>query len=231
MELQFSQLTGVELAARKAISPQQDTAGQLKPIWADLDGAVITQDKVAALVADGRVFHAYVGNASTPVTLDAAWANTDPDLSLDAPAGITVIPLRVVVVLEAFGTEALFETMTLCSKTLAAASAGTKFTPINLRTRHTRESACSVYVGPTVTSGYTTGAFELFRECIQKAVTVGTGDDDSTAYPTKFEWNYLKDGPAPMLEGQASMATWATSQAASGYIQYVWAEVPTLPSP
>ena len=229
MELNFAQLTGVELAARNATTPQRESSdGFLKPLWASLDGAAVNLPYIQALVTDGRVFEAYVGSASTPVTLDAAWVNTDPDISLDVPSGITVIPIRITVVYEAFGTDALAETMTLCSKTLAAASAGTLFTPINYRTRHTRASACKVYVGPTVTSGYTTSAFELFRACNQLCGTMAAGE---AGPPNKFEWSIFKDGLAPMLEGEASLQTWAVSQESTGYIQYVWAEIPSLPTP
>ena len=190
------------------------------------DGSLFACDWIQALVLEGRVYMAYVGSATTPITLDASWANTDPDISLDVPDGTAIIPLAIKVVLEAFGTTALFETMTLVSRTLAASSAGTAFTPINIRTDAPQSSNCSVYVGPTVTSGYTTGAFELHRDCLQKAATISTADDDQGHKPNLFEWTLGQNGFAPVLVGPASMATWATSQAASGYIQYYWAEVP-----
>uniref|UniRef100_A0A6M3L351 Uncharacterized protein n=1 Tax=viral metagenome TaxID=1070528 RepID=A0A6M3L351_9ZZZZ len=190
-----------------------------------IKGAQITLDWVQAQVFKGNVYHAYLGTATTPVTLDAAWANTDPDISIDVPNGRLIIPLRINVIMEAYGTTALFETMCLCSRTLAASSAGTAFVPINMKTRTGGGSNCSVYTGPTVTSGYTTGCFELFRNCQAKAVTIATAIDTSTWQNNVTEWSYLANGPAPVLEGNASLQIWATSQAASGYMNIYWVEL------
>ena len=216
-----------ELLARKSVSPIRETAdGKKDAVWSTLDSALITVPYLQALVMDGRVFHARVGSSSTAITLDADWANTDPDISLDVPAGTTVIPLVVRVVLDAFGTDDLCEIITLCSSTLAAASAGTKFTSVNYRLRHTRGSACSVYVGPTVTNSYAGNYFELSRDTYMHVQTMSAGE---AGPPNTFLWTYKKDGAVPLLEGNASMATWAVSEAASGYIHYVWAEIPSLP--
>uniref|UniRef100_A0A6M3LQR6 Uncharacterized protein n=1 Tax=viral metagenome TaxID=1070528 RepID=A0A6M3LQR6_9ZZZZ len=218
-----------ELLARKSVSPVRETEnGKLASFWATLDGAGVTEELVQALVADGRVFHARVGEATTPVTLDASWANTDPDLSMDIPSGVTVIPLRVAVIYEAFGTDAVVETMTLCSQTLAASSAGTLFTSVNYRLRHPRASVVKVYVGPTVTSGYTGTYFELYRDCQQTAGTQAAGEGGINY---RVEWNYKNCPPCPLLEGSATMQTWGVGQASSGYIDWVWAEIPSLPTP
>lgn len=200
--------------------------GNYKDILTLRDGTLSTVNWIQKLVLEGRVFHARVGTDSTPVTLDAAWANTDPDLSLDVPSGVAVIPLRVSVIMEAYGTTALFETMTLVTETLGAASAGTGFTPVNMHTGSSNGSACAVYVGPTVTSGYVAPYCELYRAVVAKIATVGTGDDDSSRHDGIFEWNINQHGFAPVLKGPASMQTWATSQAASGYISWWWAELP-----
>ena len=217
-----------ELLARKATTPIRDVDGTPGELWATLDGAGVTEELIQALVADGRVFHARVGSASSEVTLDATWANTDPDISMAVPAGITVIPLRIAVVYQAFGSDALVETMTLISQTTGAESAGTLFTSVNYRLRHTRESQVRVYTGPTVTSGYTGTYFELYRNCQQNAGTQAAGEG---GIPYRYEWNYKKHPPAPFVEGSAQMATWAVGQASKGFIDWVWAEIPTLPAP
>jgi hypothetical protein len=190
------------------------------------DGASVSADWVQGLVLRGKVFHAFVGSATTPATLDASYANTDPDISLDVPDGTAILPLAIRVVVEAYGTTALFESFTLCTKTLAAASAGTAFTPINMATRQGSGSACKVFTAPTVTNGAGhADAFELGRETYAKAVTIGTADDDSSIYPSHFLWTYKEMGFAPVLHGDASMQTWVVGQATTGYIQYWWAEL------
>lgn len=190
------------------------------------DGARISADWVQSLALRGKVFHAYVGSATTPATLDASYAATDPDISLDVPDGTAIMPLCIRVVVEAFGTTALFETFSLVTKTLGNSSAGTAFTPINMATRQGGGSNCKVFVGPTVTDGSAhTDAFELGRHTYAKAVTIATADDDNSIYPTYFQWTYKDMGFAPILHGDASLQTWVTCQAATGYIQYWWAEL------
>ena len=56
-------------------------------------------------------------------------------------------------------------------------------------------------------------------------MTIATAIDTSTWQPSYFEWSALQQGFAPVLHGEASMATWVTSQAATGYVQYFWAEL------
>lgn len=189
-----------------------------------IGGSLFTTEDVMRWGKQGRIFHAYVGSATTPVTLDASYANTDPDISVDAPDGRIIVPLCIRAIVEAYGSTALFEVFSLCSRTLCASSAGTLFQPINMRTRTGGGSGCEVYVGPTVTNGNTTGAFELGRETIAKVATVATGDDDSNMHSGVYEWNWRKNGIAPIMEGEASLATWVISQASSGYIQLWWAE-------
>ena len=94
-----------------------------------------------------------------------------------------------------------------------------------MRTRTGGGSNCSVYTAPTVTDGNTTGAFELFRNTQAKAVTIATAIDTSTWQHNVTEWNYLKDAPAPVLEGNASLQIWAICQAATGYISIYWLEL------
>ena len=216
------------LLPRKAVTMIRDTEGNTKPLAATLDGALITEDYVAGLVADGRVFHARVGSASTAVALDSSWANTDPDLTMDVPAGTTVIPLRIAVLYDTFGTDALCETMTLVSQTLGASNAGTLFTSVNYRLRHTRKSVCRVYVGPTVSTGYTGTYFELYRDCFQ---SVGDQSAGNGGLNYRVEWNYLDNPPVPLIEGDAQMSTWGVSTTPTGYIDWVWAEIPSLPTP
>jgi len=120
-----------DLLVRKAVSPQRETSDGNKDIlWGTLDGALVGEDWIQALVMDGRVFHAYFGNASSPATFDTAWAATDPDLTMDIPAGTTVIPLRITIVCENFGTDLLAETMTLVSQVLGADSAQVQKSPL-----------------------------------------------------------------------------------------------------
>jgi len=224
MAITLEQLVA-EMQVRKAVTPLWETGDTNKGLpWAQRDGSLVTVDWAQALANMGRVFFGYVGIDTTPATLDAAWANTDPDVSLDVPQGTTAIPLRITVIYEAFGTDLLAETITLVSRTPTAYSAGTLLASIPTRTDGPVSSACKFVQAPTVTSGYTAGAFELFRDVYQLVGTMAAGEAGPNP---KREWAVGLDGVAPVLVGPASMATWAVSQAATGYIQYQWAEVPS----
>ena len=189
------------------------------------DGGIVSADWIQAKMMEGKAFHAYLGSASTPATFATSYVNTDPEMSVDIPSGVAIIPLRVTHVMEAYAaTAALFEVITLCSKTLAAASAGTEFHPIALNNRGASGSACAVYTAPTVTNGNTTGAFELYRAVIQNVITLNTGIDTTSIDPNIFEWNYAQRGYAPVLRGESSLQTWAICGAGTGYIYIDWLE-------
>lgn len=189
------------------------------------DGARVTADWVQALALRGRVFHAFFGSDTSPATFDTSYANTDPDISIDIPDGTAIMPLQIRTVVEAYGTQLLFETFTLCTKTLANASA-TAFTPINMATRQGSGSACLVNTAPTVTNGAGhVDAFEIGRETYSKAVTITDADQTSSIYPTHFSWSYQDEGFAPILHGEASMQTWVVCNAPTGYLQIWWAEL------
>ncbi|MFA5377153.1 MAG: hypothetical protein WC455_15485 [Dehalococcoidia bacterium] len=207
----------------KQSSVARGTEGNFEYIRAINDGSLVTVPWIQSLALEGRIFTANFGSATSPATLDASYAATDPDVSMDIPSGTSIIPLKVAVHFEAYGTIAVCETYTVCSKTLAAKSAGTQVVPANYNTGSAIGSSCLFYTAPTVTDPNTTGSFELFRFLQQNAITQAV--NESTDY--QFTWSIGDVGFAPVLKGPSSMTTWATSQAATGYIYYVWAEFPS----
>src|SRR4029077_10167349 len=66
------------------------------------DGALFVADYVTKLGLHGRIINASVGVSITPVTFatTAAWAITQPSLSIDVPAGTAVIPISFQVALQ-----------------------------------------------------------------------------------------------------------------------------------
>lgn len=193
------------------------------------DGAIVSADWIQTNLMRGKVYMAYMGLDTTPDTLDAAYLATDCDLSIDVPDGTTIIPLAIKLQVEDYGTKALFETMALVSKTLGAASGGTVFTPINVRTRAAGGSNCAVYYDATVTSGYTTGSFELYHYVLHEVLDVLSADDDAAAQVIRRDWNWSagQDGFAPVIDGEGSLKVWSISQANKGFLQAYWLEFAT----
>ena len=192
------------------------------------DGAIVSADWIQANLMLGKVYMAYMGVASTPDTLDAAFANTDPDVMVDVPDGTTIIPLAIKLQVEDYGTKGLFETMALVTKTLGAATS-TVFTPINVRTRAAGGSACTCCIDPTVTSGYTAGSFELYHYVLHECLDVVSADDDAAAQVLRRDWNWSagQDGFAPVIDGEGSLQVWSVSNANKGFWQIYWLEFAT----
>ncbi len=57
------------------------------------DGSYIAADWFVALAMEGRIFTANYGQAITAVTCKTGFTPAQPDMNLDVPAGVTVIPL------------------------------------------------------------------------------------------------------------------------------------------
>ena len=192
------------------------------------DGSIVSADWIQANLMLGKVYMAYMGSASTPDTLDASFANTDADLAIDVPDGTSIIPLAIKLQVEDYGSKALFETMANISKTAHGATT-TAFVPINVRTRAAGGSNCTVCYDATVTSGYTTGSFELYHYVLHEVLDVLSADDDAAAQVIRRDWNwsYAQDGFAPVIDGVGSLTIWAVSQACKGFLQAYWLEFAT----
>lgn len=194
------------------------------------DGACVSAKWIQANIMLGKAFVLFEGSQSTPGTFDTSFTNTDATLLVDVPDGTSIIPLKIAIYYEDFGAKEIVENWTLISKTLGAASGGTAFTPINIRTRAAGGSGCTCYgVGPTVTSGYTTGAFELCRGGNHETVDPSTLTEDNivSASQRDFIWTFQQDGFAPVIDGEGSLQTFIISATAKGYAQVFWLEFAT----
>lgn len=57
------------------------------------DGSYVAADWLVALALEGRIFVANFGQAITAVTCKTGWVPAQPDVNLDIPLGMTVVPL------------------------------------------------------------------------------------------------------------------------------------------
>lgn len=202
--------------------------------WYTREGAAVMAPLELAWAREGRVFVANAGSASAPITFGAGIIDTtEPDFDLLLPAGlpIYVIPLQILIHMEVFGTDALFEYMASYGLGGAQQATGaTAVTPRNLRTDSPFVSKCTVYSNSDSGATYMTNEVgEIFRGGIQKVATTATGNDTSNRIGETHIWRAREAGIYPHLGSSAKDArlnVFAAAQGGQGFIEVMYAEVP-----
>jgi hypothetical protein len=195
-----------------------------------MDGTLSIMDFANVMSLEGRVFSASAGSVTTPVTFGAGTIDTtEPDLQIIVPSGTTIIPLDILLVMEAYGSTALFEFMASIGQgSTVAHGTDTDVTPVNVNLGYGTNTACTVGAASNADAVYqTSNIVEFWRGCEPVAVTVATADDDSTFYPVNYSWKAKDAGYLPILNGKGALTVFAASQAGTGFIQCRWAEFPT----
>ncbi len=193
------------------------------------DGAIWTADWVLARCAEGRVYIANAGSVTSPITFGAGdITETEMDLFISVPSGTTIGILEVALVMEAFGTSALFEAMAKTG-TGGTVGAGTSVTPRNLRSDAPFTSNCTITAAATTTSGVALTGPEFFRAGYKVAVDAATAGASGGTLQKKFVWNHKDAGYIPIVVGATGTgcAVYAASQAGTGFITVTYVEVPS----
>lgn len=177
---------------------------------------------------DKRVYQAGIGSASTPVSMaKTAYDADQPQLVIDVPSGVTIVPLELLVSLEtSAGT--LNEVIWGCAGDNVGAGTSTAVTAApglaNLfipSSGTAPATSCSVYRqytgnGTDVTDD--ADFFEFYREVYAFA--------DATTDPFKtFKWK-ATESPAPIIQGTGSLVLWIVSAttASTGFVRAKWWE-------
>lgn len=198
--------------------------------WYTREGAAVVAPIEQAWAQEGRVFAANAGSVTTPLTFGAgAIDTTEPDFDLLVPtnASIMVVPLQILIHMEAFGSDAIFEGMA------AVGIGGTQGTDTDVVPRCLRHdtpagaSLCTIGAASNADAVYMTSQVsELFRFGIQKVATVGTGDDDSNRGGETYIWTARGSGVYPYLVAGSRLNVFAAAQAGTGFIEVIYAELP-----
>ena len=194
------------------------------------DGTLSVADFIAIMSLEGRVFSAEAGSATTPVTFGAGSIDTtEYDLKVLVPAGTSIIPVELNIVMETYGTTALFEFMASIGQgSTAAMGTDTDVTIYNVNLGHANGSNCLAGAASNNDGVYPTdNVVEFFRGTQAKAVTIATADDDSTWQPECFNWRVKEAGYLPILNGKGSLDVFAAAQAGTGFIMAKWIEIPS----
>ena len=128
--------------------------------------SLLVGDEVRQWIREGRVFHAYEGELTTPATFaPATLIRQQPQFMVRTAAGVVIIPLLSMFALEA--TSAVVEVLVSCCDNDPGVDNMTEVEPINANSRFAGvlSSACTAY-GPNAgnTGTAPTNVADLYRE-------------------------------------------------------------------
>lgn len=200
--------------------------GQERVARGNRRGELITIPSFLEASFDKKVFQSTIGTASTPVSMaKTAYDADQPQLVVDVPSGTSIVPLELLVSLEA-SAGTLTEVILGCAGALSGSGTSTAVTPANLWIAPSNGTApasrCSSYRQYTGNSTDITAEsdfIEFYREVYAFADT--TGDPIKT-----FKWSAMVS-PPPVLNGAASLVLWivAAGTAPTGYVRLKWWEL------
>ena len=201
-----------------------------------LSGELAVADYFAIKAMKGQMFNASSISVTTPTTWTATATIdiTKPALFLSVPTNKVIIPVEIVLYMEAFGTTAQFECQAVIGTGGSWASGGTAITPVCTRSDLSNTSGCSVYAGGNtiVTVGQTAKLNYFWRDGQQFAITKTTGSATaSVTDPCRFVWR-ASDGYNLNIAGPSSqLQINQGSQAGTGFVTLVYAEIPSSELP
>ncbi len=170
--------------------------GSLKTAAGTPDGALYTCEYILNKAMEGKVFIAQLGLATTPVTFRVGYDADQPEMAIDVPSGVAIIPVHIQVNLEdSAGTDN--EIVAEASPALTGAGTSTTGSLLCSRLNSGYASACTfryTYSGNGVAPA---SYVEFWR--------AGYAFADATTDPVKaFAWSAYQ-APAPVLVGPASL--------------------------
>lgn len=196
-------------------------------------GEIVTSEFVLQAALDGRLYCASAGALTTPVTFGATATIdvTKPVLWGSVPSGTTIIPVAIVLYMEAFGTNAQFECDARIGTGGSRTSGGTLVTATNMRSDAPNTSQVTWYQGDAspVFVGVTTNISRFWRDGQQFAITKATASATATVSdPNRFVWKLMDSYSAPVGIGASQIAVEQGSQAGTGFCDLYYIELPTV---
>ena len=205
-------------------------------IRALLSGEIGIADYFAIKALKGQMFNASSVSVTTPTTWTAAAAIdiTKPALFLSVPSGKAIIPVLVMLYMEAFGSNAQFECQGVIGTGGSYTSGGTAITPICTRSDVSNTSGCAVYAGGNsiATVGQTAKLNYFWRDGQQYAITKTTASATaSVSDPNRFVWRVKDDLNINIAGPDSQLQINQGSQAGTGFVTLVYVEIPSSELP
>lgn len=211
------------------LSPARVADGTDVKLRATRDGAALQIPWLQALSLEGRVFGVEFGSANKAVvlvgTFGAGAVDLDEfDLLQIVPATVGIIPAYFKVGFSAHGTGAC-EVALVWGNTGVINATNIACTPYNLRPASSNVSACTVNG-----LGNDAGTAMVVDGVIFVEATTALTGVAGTPAQLGYEWSVNDSGVMPIIEGLTAperiVAGFAASNAGTGWLTYMWAELP-----
>lgn len=183
------------------------------------DGALYVADYILGMAIEGKVFHAQLGSATTPVTFRVGLTALQPEFVIDVPSGTTIIPIHLGVYLEA-AAGTVTEIVAEVSQALRGSGTSTAGTIMSTRSSRANSSSCLFYYTYSGNAVAASNPLEFWRDGFAIAQAAGV--------PAKFRYDVQQQTPQ-VIDGPGALSIYidGTGTAPTGYIKASWIELPT----
>lgn len=193
------------------------------------DGAAIIAPWETALALEGKVFTANIGVGASTVTGDATWAATTPDVYIQVPASIAIIPLAIDIHLATMIDDVDLDAFFMASSILdTTPTAGTTVTPVNHLINSGISSSCAVTSDNSGLDDPTTGNYIEFARIATEFGAAPTFAATEDGQSLSYKWSATNNGPPPIINGTGALLGWVTMGGSTSayYCKVTWAELP-----
>lgn len=210
------------------LDPSRGSDGTDVKVRGTRDGALYQVPWLQALCLEGRMFGVQFGDANLGIVTVGTFGGgaidlEEHDLLQTVPATVAVIPVYYKVAFLAHGTGAC--SVALVWGNTGVITGGSTAVPYNMRPASSNVSACTVAI-----LGNAGGTAVVVDGVIYHEATTALTGVAATPAQLGYEWSATKDSFIPVIEGLASperqIAGFAASNAGTGWINYVYAELP-----
>ena len=189
------------------------------------DGTVGVADLIALWSLEGRIFTIDGGGqGTTPITFGAGTLDVlEHDLHVSVPASVCIIPLKLIIHFDAYGTIGIVE---CCMQYGSGSTVGTATacTPRSSNANTGLQSACTVKVAAATGVNLTT-INEVWHDGAPLGVTVASATQ--IREKVHFEYNAMDTGILHVIGPSQQLVAYASGgSAGAGFINFSWAELP-----
>ena len=201
-----------------------------------LSGELAIADFFAIKALKGQMFNLSSVSVTTPTTWTATAAIdiTKPALFVSVPSDKALIPVSIMLYMEAFGANAQFECQAVIGTGGSYTSGGTTIVPVCTRSDLSNTSGLTVYAGGNtiVTVGQTGKLNYFWRDGEQFAITKTTASATaSVTDPHRFLWSAKQAGEIHIAGPDSQLQINQGSNAGTGFITLVCIVIPSSELP
>lgn len=204
-------------------SPGSSNITNYVPLKGYMDGTIFTQEWLARMALEGRMYTYHSGTGTAPNTFAGAYVNTTPDLDLSVPAGVMCIPIACDVIFETSGTSLLCEVVGAVGVGgVIAPTSATAAVARNSRLDMGDNSGLTCVTDGTGATYMSSNVLEFFRDGTQMSISKSSASATvSSIDPSHFKWSAMQSGLWPIMYNTSSITrlnVFACSQAGTGFI-------------